>query len=179
MNSAQRPANSQRQIRKIQTAAEDILDSAEYRQHQQQQHSKGAIHSTIYELAKSAETNERNLPKAVELYAEAASKGEKIDSCIKDFASILHQMGETEIAVKFLKDARPYYHGDLPKFDRLMTTLEKQLAPSGKHHCKTLLLELPKPEEPSEELIQSMFTNVTRIKAVRAYNHLDFSQEPE
>jgi len=61
------------------------------------------------------------------LYVEAARKGEKIDSCLKDFASILHQMGSTDQAISFLKEARGLYRGDLQKYDRLLTTLQKQL----------------------------------------------------
>lgn len=61
--------------------------------------------------------------KAAMMYADAARRGEKLDSCIKDFASILHQMGLTKIAVNFLLDVRNYYDGDLKKFDRLLTTL--------------------------------------------------------
>ncbi len=83
--------------------------------------------NTLYEEAKYAETSERKLLKAAELYASAARNGEKIDSCIKDFASIIHQMGETNLAVCFLKEVKPYYRGDMSKFDRLLTTLEKQL----------------------------------------------------
>jgi len=50
---------------------------------------------TIYERAKSAETEERDLIKAIQMYTEAAKKGDRIDSCIKDFASVLHQLGYT------------------------------------------------------------------------------------
>ncbi len=32
-------------------------------------------------------------------------------------------MGETFEAVQFLLEVRPYYHGDLKKFDRLLNTL--------------------------------------------------------
>lgn len=58
--------------------------------------------SPIYNEAKKAEVIERNLPKAVQLYVDAASNGEKIDSCIKDFAAVVHRMGQTGLAVKFM-----------------------------------------------------------------------------
>jgi hypothetical protein len=125
-----------------------------------------------------AETSERNLAKAAALYAAAARKGEKLDSCIKDFASIMHQRGQTQIAVSFLQEARPYYHGDLRKFDRLLLTLQRQLEPSGKHLCKSLLLELPEPVPPCPQLLASLFGNTSRIRTARAYSHLDFGCAP-
>lgn len=57
------------------------------------------FHSVHYEQAKHAETSERNLLKALTLYLQATWAGEKIDSCIKDFASVMHQLGETAAAV--------------------------------------------------------------------------------
>lgn len=49
-------------------------------------------------------------------------------------------MGFTDHAISFLKEARGLYRGDIQKYDRLLTTLQKQLEPSGKHHCKNILL---------------------------------------
>lgn len=96
-----------------------------------------------YEDAKRAETNERNLTKALSLYAKSVLEGDRIDSCIKDFASVLHQMGYTKEGVEFLSILRSYYEGDINKYDRLRTTLERQLTPSGKHECRTIAFELP------------------------------------
>lgn len=87
-------------------------------------------------------------------------------------------MGATDQAIIFLRDARSYYRGDLQKFDRLLTTLQKQLEPSGKHHCKNILLELPDPVEPSPALLSTLFTNTTRIKGAKAYSHLNFEAPP-
>jgi hypothetical protein len=61
--------------------------------------------------------------KAIVMYTEAAKKGDRVDSCIKDFASVLHQLGHTDLGVKFLGKVRQYYEGDLKKFDRLKQTL--------------------------------------------------------
>lgn len=60
---------------------------------------KNNMLESSYEVGKRAETVERNLDKALRLYAKSASEGEKIDSCIKDFASVLHQMGYTKEAI--------------------------------------------------------------------------------
>ena len=98
---------------------------------------------SFYEQAKNAETLERNLEKALKLYAASVNEGERIDSCIKDVASIIHQLGHTVEAVKFLGEMREHYRGDINRFDRLATTLERQLKPSFKHECRAIALELP------------------------------------
>jgi len=65
----------------------------------------------------------RDLLSALSLYAESVKKGDRVDSCIKDFASVLHQLGCTQKAVVFLKEMREYYNGDIRKYDRLKQTL--------------------------------------------------------
>ena len=87
-------------------------------------------------------------------------------------------MGSTDLAIRFLKDVRNHYRGDLLKYDRLLTTLQKQLEPSGKHNCKNILLELPDTVEPTLEFLATLFVNSSRIKAARAYTNLDFKQSP-
>ena len=62
-------------------------------------------------------------------------------------------MGDTKDAINFLEDARPYYDGDIKKYDKLMETLNRQIEPSGKHHCKSFLLELREPMKGTMELI--------------------------
>lgn len=56
----------------------------------------------FYEKAKDHETKDRDLRLALKYYVFAAQEGEKIESCIKDFASVLHQTGRTDEGVKFL-----------------------------------------------------------------------------
>ena len=125
-------------------AKKELLYAAKHRKHERQlNYVRPPKEVPLYEKAKAAETTERDLTKAAYLYVDAAKNGEKVDSCIKDFASIAHQMGETKLAVSFLKEVRTFYEGDIIKFDRLLGTLEKQIEPSGKHLCKSILLELP------------------------------------
>ena len=129
----------------IRDAARSIIQAAKRRKNR----TARDVYCIKYQQAKTSETMYRDLMQAALLYTEAAVIGEKMDSCIKDFASIIHQMGQTEIAVKFLEDIRPYYRGDLKKFDRLLITLERQLQPSGKHLCKRLLFEMREKVEPT------------------------------
>lgn len=73
---------------------------------------------------------------------KAALNGEKINSCIKDFASVLHQCGYTNKAISFLEEMRPVYKGEKQKYDRLIKNLQHQLKPTGKHDYTNILIDL-------------------------------------
>jgi hypothetical protein len=65
-----------------------------------------------------------------------------VNSCIKDFASVVHQLGFTEEAVQFLESMRDVYDGDAKKYNSLLENFKHQLQPSGKHFYKFLLIDL-------------------------------------
>lgn len=98
--------------------------------------------SSIYDEAKEHETKTRNLYMALSLYARAAVNGEKVNSCIKDFASVLHQCGYTQKALSFLEQMRPVYKGDKQKYEKLIKNLAAQLRPTGKHSYRNILIDL-------------------------------------
>ena len=100
------------------------------------------LDSSIYDEAKQHETKTRDLQKALSLYAKAAISGEKVNSCIKDFASVLHQCGFTHKALNFLEDMKPIYKGDKQKYEKLIKNLASQLRPTGKHCYKNILIDL-------------------------------------
>ena len=75
----------------------------------------------------------------MKFYALSASKGDKVESSIKDFASVLHQCGRTSEAVSFLEKFKKVAKGG-EKYRNLLENLRKQLTPSGKVFCKKLLL---------------------------------------
>jgi len=52
---------------------------------------------------------------------------ERLDSAIKDLATVLHQQGKTEEACKFLEEYRDYYRGDKVKYENLLINLRKQV----------------------------------------------------
>ena len=52
----------------------------------------------FYFKAKKAEVS-RKLIHAIELYELAAERGERVESCIKDIASVVHQLGYTPAAI--------------------------------------------------------------------------------
>jgi len=68
---------------------------------------------TPYCLAKRAEYMERDLEKAEKLYRQAVEEGERLESSIKDLATVIHQLGRTQEAIDFLILHRPTYQGDL------------------------------------------------------------------
>ena len=79
--------------------------------------------------------------------------GQRVDSCIKDVASIIHQMGYTPQAIEFLEEMQHHYRGDTRAFRNLQKTLENQLNPSLKHYVTSIALELPYPTAQPWELI--------------------------
>ena len=126
--------------------------------------------ASLYDMAKENETKTRNLRKALSLYAKAALNGEKVNSCIKDFASVLHQGGYTLEAIRFLEEMRAIYKGDLQKYQKLILNLSSQLRPTGKHVYKNILIDLVDIKlEKGEKEILEMFENNSRIKNMSFY----------
>ena len=54
----------------------------------------------------------RDLAKAERFYKIAIRNYERLDSAIKDLATVLHQQGKTEEACKFLEEYRHLYRSD-------------------------------------------------------------------
>lgn len=69
----------------------------------------------------------RDLPKAEKYYKIAIRRYERLDSAIKDLATVLHQQGKTEEACKFLEEYRHLYGGDKVKYENLLINLRKQV----------------------------------------------------
>ena len=121
----------------LRKTASEIMNAAKQqggKGFRQREHEKRMmIEDSMYELAKEAENMERDLRKALRFYSLSAKRGEKVDSCIKDYASVLHQLGYTQEAITILEHLEHFYQGDLKRYERLKCTLIKQLKPSIKH----------------------------------------------
>lgn len=132
--------------------------------------------ASLYDLAKEHETKTRNLKKAFIFYINAAISGEKVNSCIKDIASVLHQAGLTEEAIKFMEEMKSTYKGDMTKYNKLKQNLQSQIEPTGKHEYKNILIDLVdiKLKDPVPDTL-NMFGNSSRIKGVRCYSSLGFA----
>lgn len=69
----------------------------------------------------------RDLAKAEKFYKIAIRNYERLDSAIKDLATVLHQQGKTDEACKFLEEYRHLYRGDKVKYENLLINLKKQV----------------------------------------------------
>ena len=101
---------------------------------------------------------------ALTYYAMSARAGEKVESSVKDFASVLHQCGKTAEAVSFLERFKEVaITGNGEKYNNLLTNLKKQLVPTGKVFCKKLLLANIR-ISCTEEDVKQMFGNSSRVQ---------------
>ena len=82
---------------------------------------------SFYCLAKEAEFHHRNLKDAEFYYNLAIENNERVDSAVKDLATVIHQRGRTEEACLLLEDFRHKYHGDMQKYENLINNLRKQV----------------------------------------------------
>lgn len=119
---------------------------------------------TPYALAKNAEYKNRDLDKAEHYYKLAIRNGERIESAVKDLASLLHQRGKTQEACDFLKQYKYLFKQDSEKYENLYKTLEKQLIVSGNSQNKSLKISGIS-SGASAENIRSLFENPVRIRS--------------
>lgn len=118
--------------------------------------------NTSYALAKLAEYKEKNLYKAETLYKQAILEGERVESALKDLASVLHQQGKTQDACELLKKHSESLSSDPTKFQNLLINLEKQVVPSG--NCLNKYLRISGLSQHTNEAhIRKLFKNSTRI----------------
>jgi tetratricopeptide (TPR) repeat protein len=117
---------------------------------------------SAYAKAKRAEYVEKNLPKAEKYYRIAIKNKERLESSIKDLATVLHQQGRTEEACQFLEENRQICMKHQAKLDNLLVNLKKQVSPSGNFYNRTLAL-FNLPLEADEEKIKALFKNSSRV----------------
>ena len=82
---------------------------------------------SFYALAKEAEFHLRNLSDAEYYYKLAIKNKERVDSAVKDLATVIHQRGRTEEACKLLENFKQTYRGDMQKYENLIRNLKKQV----------------------------------------------------
>lgn len=121
--------------------------------------------NSAYAKAKKAEYLEKNLAKAEKFYRIAIKNGERLESAIKDLATVLHQQGKTDEACKFLEDHRHLCKRNRAKYDNLLLNLRKQIVPSGNFLNRSLIL-FNVPNNYDEEKIKSLFNNSSRLNEI-------------
>jgi hypothetical protein len=57
----------------------------------------------------------------------AIMNGERVESALKDLATVLHQQGKTVEACKFLEENRHRIKRNRAKYDNLLSNLKKQV----------------------------------------------------
>lgn len=146
-------------------------------QYQDEDSSKRNTHpipkgNSFYSLAKQAEYIERNIPLAQCLYRKSIDNGEKVESALKDLASLLHKEGKTQMACDLLLSYQDQAK-DKGKLNNLLKSLSDKLIPSQNTHNKTLKLS-PISAYDSIYTIKRLFRDPSRILYVEIV-HCDSS----
>eukprot|EP00330_Aristerostoma_sp_ATCC50986_P002701 CAMPEP_0114586060 /NCGR_PEP_ID=MMETSP0125-20121206/9399_1 /TAXON_ID=485358 ORGANISM="Aristerostoma sp., Strain ATCC 50986" /NCGR_SAMPLE_ID=MMETSP0125 /ASSEMBLY_ACC=CAM_ASM_000245 /LENGTH=274 /DNA_ID=CAMNT_0001781351 /DNA_START=1224 /DNA_END=2048 /DNA_ORIENTATION=+ len=122
---------------------------------------------SYYSQAKYAEQVEKDLPKAEYFYFLAVRNGEKLESAVKDLATVLHQQGKTVQACQFLEEHRALCKpSQQVKLDNLLSNLKKQLVPTGNYLNKTLVL-FNVPSNYNVNTIKNLFSSVSRVQGIQ------------
>uniref|UniRef100_A0A7S3IAJ8 RRM domain-containing protein n=1 Tax=Fabrea salina TaxID=342563 RepID=A0A7S3IAJ8_9CILI len=118
-----------------------------------------------YAWAKRAEYIEKDLAKAEYYYKEAIARGERVVSAIKDLAGVLHQQGKTQQACELLEMYRPLFLNKEASYNNLLSSLQKQLNPTGSSLNKNIKVS-GLPHSADCEFVRQLFSNDLRIKEV-------------
>ncbi|OMJ82866.1 hypothetical protein SteCoe_16334 [Stentor coeruleus] len=120
---------------------------------------------TPYALAKSAEYHHRDLDLAEYYYNQAIIKGDRIESAVKDLASLLHQRGKTKQACEILEKYRHIFKYDYEKYTNLYNTLKKQIDSTG--NCQNKCLKISNlNKSDTQHTVISFFNNSIRIQKI-------------
>ncbi|OMJ96256.1 hypothetical protein SteCoe_220 [Stentor coeruleus] len=120
---------------------------------------------TPYALAKSAEYLHRDLDLAENYYYQAITKGDRIESAVKDLASLLHQRGKTKQACEILEKYQHHFKHDYEKYTNLYNTLKKQIDSKGNCQNKNLRISNLSKND-NQKTILSFFSNSIRIQKI-------------
>ena len=126
---------------------------------------------SYYVEAKNAELVVKDTEKAEELYKLSIQKNDRIESAIKDLASLLHQKGRTAEAISLLKTKSSLFVDNSNKFQNLLASLENQLKCSNSM-SKTIKISNLKPNLRKED-IRNLFSVKCRIEEVRFESEID------
>jgi len=124
--------------------------------------------TTPYALAKQAEWNSQ-LTTAETHYKLAIKKGDKVESAIKDLASLMHREGRTQEACDFLEAHKLRFYYDMDKYNNLLSTLKKQKNPSENSCLRSLKISGLKPQD-SQKDVCVLFENPLRITDITCHS---------
>lgn len=115
-----------------------------------------------YSRAKRYEYVEKNLDKAEQCYLECIELGIRVESALKDLASLWHQRGRTLEACDLLEKHQHTVHDDVEKYTNLLENLREKVENRNPRYL--LLTDLP--VDITEPEIRDMFTHPQRIMEV-------------
>jgi len=122
-----------------------------------------------YSRAKRHEYVEKNLDQAEKCYLECISTGVRVESALKDLASLWHQQGRTLEACSLLEKHIHTIHEDREKYTNLLENLREKVENRNPRYL--LLSDLP--VDVSELDIRQMFTHPQRIMEVEILRELN------
>lgn len=79
-----------------------------------------------YAQAKRAQLVDQNLDNAERLYRQAIAQGDKVESAVKDLASLLQQRGDSKQAIELILQQRKSFKTQLTPYDNHLATLYQQ-----------------------------------------------------
>lgn len=104
-----------------------------------------------YAQAKRAQLVDQNLVKAEQLYRQALTQGDKVESAVKDLASLLQQRGDSNEAIELVLQQRKRLKARPTPYDNLLATLFQH---AGRHEeAIETLRELLDRSGPSQQLV--------------------------
>mmetsp|Transcript_16763 Transcript_16763/g.14662 ORF Transcript_16763/g.14662 Transcript_16763/m.14662 type:complete len:303 (+) Transcript_16763:2-910(+) len=123
--------------------------------------------TNYYNIAKHAEQYEKNFAKAEQYYVLAFQNKERLDSTVKDLATVMHQQGKTAQAIQFLEENRQFCKkAQQQKIGNLIESLKKQLIPAG-NFLNKILAVFNVPAHQNAEGIKNLFGITNRIESVQ------------
>lgn len=129
--------------------------------------------SSVFNLAKAAENHENDYSKAEQLYKKAILTGDKVQSAIKDLASLMHRTGRPLEAIQLLKTYEKQFYYDYQKFQNLLLKIQKSILKKRPTRIKVSGLN----PETQETEVRNLFKNPRRIASV--WINLERKQECE
>lgn len=122
-----------------------------------------------YSRAKRHEYVEKNLDLAEKCYLQCIATGIRVESALKDLASLWHQRGRTLEACSLLEKHIHLVHEDREKYTNLLENLREKVENRNPRYL--LLSDLP--VDVSEQEIRQMFTHPQRIMEVEILRELN------
>ncbi|CAG9335630.1 unnamed protein product [Blepharisma stoltei] len=118
-----------------------------------------------YSKAKQAEYKDRDYKKAEFYYKQAINQGDRVESAVKDLASLLHQRGKTAEACKLLEENRGLFMNNYEKYQNLYNTIYKQLDETTSSLSRILKVSGLGKDDSSQK-VTGLFNNSSRILEV-------------